>query len=163
MSQPLKILFVCTHNACRSVIGEVVTRALAEQRLEVASAGSNPAGRIHPLTLAYLEKFGYSQQGLRSKSFDDVKSFAPNIVITVCDSAANEPCPVWLSNNAISVHWGLPDPSHPIDPDVEADQAFLSTFATIEHRIRKLLAALNEEMEITQVCAILDSLSKEFC
>ena len=78
----MKILFVCTHNACRSVLAEVIARKLGEGRIETASAGSNPAGRIHPLTLEYLESEGHTTEGLESQSFADVEAFAPDAVIT---------------------------------------------------------------------------------
>ena len=105
----------------------------------VRSAGSNPAGRIHPLTLRFLEDKGYNTKELASQSFDDVRDFDPDIVITVCDRAAAEACPVWLGP-AARVHWGLPDPSHS-----EGDeQAKLLAFEAVMQILASRLTALEE-------------------
>jgi len=135
----LKLLFVCTHNACRSILAEVITRQLLGDQVVVRSAGSNPAGRIHPLTLRFLEDKGYNTKELASQSFDDVRDFDPDIVITVCDRAAAEACPAWLGP-AARVHWGLPDPSHS-----EGDeQAKLLAFEAVMQILASRLTALEE-------------------
>ncbi|MEP1472389.1 MAG: arsenate reductase ArsC [Halieaceae bacterium] len=139
MSSPLKLLYVCTHNACRSILAEVVTREVLGDRVEVCSAGSNPAGRIHPLTIQYLEQQGHTATGLASESFEEHRRFDPDIVVTVCDSAANEVCPLWLEPTA-SVHWGLPDPSHATGDE----QAKLAAFTPVVQIIAKRLSALSE-------------------
>lgn len=140
----MKLLFLCTHNACRSILAEVITRRLAGDRIQVASAGSQPAGRIHPLTLEQLEKHQFSAQGLTSKSWDDLGEFKPDVVVTVCDSAANEACPLWL-NDAIRVHWGLPDPSHQANAAL-TDAMFTTVIDRLERRIKALLALPLEQM-----------------
>lgn len=135
----MKLLFVCTHNACRSILAEVITRQLLGDQVVVRSAGSNPAGRIHPLTLRFLEDKGYNTKELASQSFDDVRDFDPDIVITVCDRAAAEACPAWLGP-AARVHWGLPDPSHS-----EGDeQAKLLAFEAVMQILASRLTALEE-------------------
>ena len=135
----MKLLFVCTHNACRSILAEVITRQLLGDQVVVRSAGSNPAGRIHPLTLRFLEDKGYKTKELASQSFDDVRDFDPDIVITVCDRAAAEACPAWLGP-AARVHWGLPDPSHS-----EGDeQAKLLAFEAVMQILASRLTALEE-------------------
>lgn len=98
----MKILFLCTHNACRSVLSEVISRHLANGQLEVASAGSQPSGKVHPETLRHLQDRGYSTDNLHSKGFDDLADFKPDAVITVCDRAAKEPCPpmAWFSGES---------------------------------------------------------------
>ncbi|MCS5565695.1 MAG: hypothetical protein NZ729_05360 [Methylococcales bacterium] len=80
----MKNLFVCTHNACRSILAEAITRHLSRGRFEVASAGSSPAGQVHSLTLQFLGAHGYSSQGLSSKDCEAVSGFLPDVVITVC-------------------------------------------------------------------------------
>lgn len=143
----MKFLFICTHNACRSILAEAITRRLAGGRIEVASAGSQPAGRIHPSTLAYLQATDFPTGDLRSKGFDDLTGFRPDVVITVCDSAASESCPVWLTDDAITVHWGLPDPSHMQGTDAERMAAFGSVAGTIDARVSALLAEPFETMD----------------
>ena len=106
----LKILFICTHNRCRSILVEAIARHVSNGALEVRSAGSHPEGVVFPGTLTYLERQGISTEGLVSQSWDDLEEFAPDIVITVCDNAAGETCPLWMGK-AAKVHWGLPDPS----------------------------------------------------
>jgi arsenate reductase len=155
----LKILFVCTHNACRSVLAEVLTRSIAGNRLDAASAGSHPAGRIHPLTLEHLAAAGYDTAGLRSKSFEDVRDFDPDIVITVCDSAAKESCPVWLGS-AIKAHWGLPDPSHLQGSDIERSAAFDAVMHTIRARLDTLLAQPLESLVESELASLLQNIGE---
>jgi arsenate reductase len=147
----MKLLFVCTHNACRSVLAEVIARELSAGRIISASAGSHPAGRIHPLTLEHLQAAGYPCTGLASQSFDDVAAFEPDAVLTVCDNAANEPCPVWLGASVKS-HWGLPDPSHS-----EGSEAFAAVMATIARRIEALLQHPLDDLEPAALQALLDT------
>jgi arsenate reductase len=135
----VKILFLCTHNACRSILCEVIARELGGARIQAASAGSQPAGRIHPETLQALAARGYPSRGLSSKSIDDVQGFQPDWVITVCDRAAGESCPLWLGD-VPRVHWGLPDPSHIAGGRQLRVEAFARVIDTIEQRLRALLA-----------------------
>lgn len=146
----MKILFVCTHNACRSVLAEVIARELGEGRLQSASAGSAPADRIHPLTLEYLTARGVATQDLRSQGVDEFKSFAPDLVITVCDRAAGETCPLWLGSTA-KAHWGLPDPSHTEGgPDAVA-AAFAAVADVLTQRINRLLDEPLESLSAVQL------------
>src|SRR5690606_26454161 len=106
----MKILYICTHNRCRSILSEAITNHLAKGKLKAFSAGSQPAGQVHSLSLKYLAEKGISIDGLKSQSWDDFAVEQPDIVVTVCDSAAAETCPVWF-DDTVKVHWGLPDPS----------------------------------------------------
>ncbi|WP_263322257.1 arsenate reductase ArsC [Endozoicomonas sp. Mp262] len=135
----MKLLFLCTHNACRSILAEAITYRLAEGQLTVASAGSAPTGKVHPLTLEQLETRGYNTQSLTSKSWDDLKDYHPDIVITVCDQAAGESCPIWLGP-LLKLHWGLPDPTHLDNPELTVDAAFDLVISTIEARVKALLS-----------------------
>lgn len=138
-SGKLRLLFVCTHNRCRSILAEAVCRAEAGNVFEVRSAGSQPAGEVYPATLAFLQEQGIDTSGLRSQGWDDVADFRPDVVITVCDSAAGEACPLWLGSS-IKVHWGLADPSK--ESDLQAQQAlFELVVATLRQRIRGLQQA----------------------
>jgi len=156
----MKLLFVCTHNACRSILAEVLARALGEGRIEAASAGSNPSGRIHPLTLQYLQAHGYSTAGLTSGGFDEARAFAPDVVITVCDRAANESCPVWLGS-AVKGHWGLPDPSHLAGTEQERTAAFDAVVAVIKARIEALLAQPFERLDKNELKTLLDAIAEQ--
>ncbi|WP_300424966.1 arsenate reductase ArsC [uncultured Thalassolituus sp.] len=133
----LKILFICTHNRCRSILAEAIARHVSEGALEVRSAGSQPAGQVFPGTLRYLESQGMSVDGLQSQSWDELESFAPDIVITVCDSAAGEACPLWMGDTA-RVHWGLPDPSK--QPDEALQQEMFGQLGQMMQQRLTLLA-----------------------
>lgn len=138
-TMPLKLLFVCTHNRCRSILCEALARHLGGGRVAAFSAGSRPAGEVHPDTIAKLAARGIDTRGLISQSWDDFADLAPDAVITVCDDAAAEPCPVWMGP-AIKVHWGLPDPSRITEGPLR-DAAFAAVMDTIEDRLRRLLEA----------------------
>lgn len=131
----MKLLYICTHNRCRSILSEAVTNHRAGERITARSAGSQPAGEVHPLSLRYLDEAGYPTAGLRSQSWDAFEDFAPDVVITLCDSAAGEACPVWFGQ-AIKLHWGLEDPSR-LEVDQVAD-AFRETINRIEARVDAL-------------------------
>lgn len=140
----MKLLFICTHNRCRSILCEAITRHMASQHangstVEVASAGSQPAGEVHPRTLEALARHGISTQGLRSQSWDDFADFNPDVAITVCDSAAGESCPLWMGRSQ-KVHWGLSDPSKVTGSEDEVRGAFDRTIEAIQARIAALLA-----------------------
>lgn len=109
----MNILFLCTHNACRSILAEAIFRHVAAAlgvKAQIYSAGSAPRGQVHPLTLQYLTDWHINTTGLFSKSWDDLADVAPDLVITVCDQAAGESCPVWFGK-AVKAHWSLPDPT----------------------------------------------------
>lgn len=157
----MKLLFICTHNACRSVLAEVIARTLGSSRLQTASAGSSPRGVVHPLTLKYLAKHGYNTDDLTSQNWDELSQFAPDVVITVCDSAAGEACPVWIGNT-IKVHWGLPDPSRGHASEEEEANAFAHVIEVLEKRIRALLEKDFEHMSAEQRKADLQKLGELF-
>ena len=136
------ILFVCTHNRCRSILCEAITSTNAQGVLRVSSAGSHPAGVIYPETLNQLRQRGYSVENLESTSWADLEQDAPDLVVTVCDSAAGEACPLWLGD-AKKMHWPLPDPSRLSDPQ-QAAMAFKAVIATIEAQVPVWLAMADE-------------------
>lgn len=116
----LKILFICTHNRCRSILAEAIARHVSGGALDVRSAGSNPEGVVFPGTLTYLQRQGITTEGLASQGWDEHEAFQPDVVVTVCDNAAGETCPAWMGK-AARVHWGLPDPSKQADDVMQQD------------------------------------------
>lgn len=133
----MKILYICTHNRCRSILSEAISNHRAGDLLQARSAGSQPAGEVHPLSLKYLQEAGVPTQGLKSQSWDDFEDFEPDVVITLCDSAAGEACPVWFGK-AVKLHWGLVDPSRGSRDDDATAEAFRQTIKLIEARVDQL-------------------------
>ncbi len=156
----MKLLFICTHNRCRSILAEAIANQFGQGRLLARSAGSQPVGEVHPLSLKYLAEQGISIAGLCSQSWDEHESWAPDVVITVCDSAAGEACPVWFGN-AVRVHWGLADPSAIDGSEAEVRQAFLTTIGALKGRIEKLLSFNFESMSREELLALLNSLGEK--
>lgn len=136
----MKLLFICTHNRCRSILAEAITNHYSGGELIAASAGSSPVGKVHPLTLRFLSEMQIPIDGLKSQSWDELEDFAPDVVITVCDSAAKETCPVWFGR-ALQVHWGLADPSKVVGSEEEISDAFHSVISELIRRIKCLLTA----------------------
>ncbi|MEM8594390.1 MAG: arsenate reductase ArsC [Pseudomonadota bacterium] len=135
----MNILYICTHNRCRSILSEAITNHYASNDVRALSAGSSPVGEVHPLSLKYLTEHGVSIDGLSSQSWDAFEDADIDMVVTVCDHAANEPCPMWFGD-AIQVHWGLPDPSKLKGSEEEIRAAFYDVIRTIETRVHALLS-----------------------
>jgi arsenate reductase (thioredoxin) len=139
-----RVLILCTHNSARSVLSEAMLNHWAQRlKLDVQaySAGSAPSGRINPMALQVLGEAGVSLQGLRSKSWDEFSAAgaAPmRVVVTVCDNAANEICPVW-PGAPVRVHWSYPDPSNAATDPAGLHQAFELTRQAIGYRMLQLL------------------------
>ncbi|WP_078085096.1 arsenate reductase ArsC [Microbulbifer mangrovi] len=152
----MKLLYICTHNRCRSILSEAITNQFGEGRLEARSAGSQPSGVVHPLSLKYLEAQGIAIGGLHSKSWDNLDSWQPDVVVTVCDSAAGEACPIWL-DDTIKVHWGLADPSKLEGSDEEKAAAFNHTIAIIQKRVSNMLEL---QLDGLRGSALQDALTK---
>lgn len=142
------ILILCTHNSARSVLAEGMLNHLAAtlgRDVRAHSAGSAPSGRLNPFALEALTKAGVDVDGYRSKSWDEFTSEgAPplSVVITVCDSAAAETCPVFFGGQSqpVKVHWGYPDPSNADGGDAGKQRAFELTRQAIGYRMLQLLA-----------------------
>ena len=134
MATPFNILFICTHNRCRSVLAEAIANARFDDFFHAFSAGSQPAGQIHPLTLKFLAARGLPTGGLRSQSWDDFADQEFDLVVTVCDSAANEPCPLWMSD-APRAHWGVPDPSKAAGDAAAIESAFFTVMDALESQL----------------------------
>ena len=139
--KPYQILILCTGNSARSIIAEAIINTLGAGRFVAHSAGSQPAGRVHPLALEKLSAIGYPTAQLRSKSWDEFAATdAPQMdfIITVCDNAAGETCPLW-PGQPISAHWGFPDPAAVQGSEAEQRAAFEQVFQRITQRVRLLL------------------------
>lgn len=134
---PYNILFLCTGNSARSILAEAIVDGLPGNRFKAFSAGSMPRGEVNPHALALLRKLDHPTEGLRSKSWDEfARAGAPELhfVITVCDNAAGEVCPVW-PGQPMSAHWGLPDPAEAAGTAAEISLAFADTYRMLRNRI----------------------------
>ena len=140
----MNILFLCTGNSCRSILAEATFNTLAPASMRAMSAGSQPAGYVHPRSLALLKREDISTEGYYSKSWNEL-SVTPDVVITVCGNAANETCPAYLGN-AIRAHWGVDDPAKATGTEAEIDASFNLAYRTLRRRIEAFLALPLSEM-----------------
>lgn len=122
-SRPLRILFLCTGNSARSIMAEAIANQLFSAHLATFSAGSKPKGEIHPLALQTLRRHGLAIDGLQSKSWDAFAEQPFDLVITLCDSAAKEQCPIF-PGAPVKAHWGVPDPPVADDPPAAFERIF---------------------------------------
>jgi len=134
----MNVLFLCTGNSCRSLISEAVFNHLAPSGWHALSAGSQPTGKLNERALALLARKGIPTEGYYSKSWDDLP-LTPDIVVTVCASAAGETCPAYLGP-VLRTHWGVEDPSHVVGTDDEIEAAFEKAYAVLRARIEAFLA-----------------------
>jgi arsenate reductase (thioredoxin) len=139
----INVLFLCTGNSARSILAEAILNRRGAGRFAGFSAGSRPRGEVHPLALALLREKGHPVADLRSKSWDEfAASGVPRMdrVVTVCDNAAGEACPVWPGHPA-KAHWGLPDPAAVQGSETEQRRAFAETYDALDKRITELVTA----------------------
>lgn len=140
-SQCLNVLFLCTHNSARSVLGEALASTRHPGRLRGFSAGSTPSGRVHPIARDLALSLGYPDSALRSKSWDEFAApGAPimDMIITVCDDAAGEQCPVW-PGHPVTAHWGYPDPSQVTGGEAVQREAFQAVLDDMAERLDALV------------------------
>ena len=145
----MNILFLCTGNSCRSILAEATFNHLAPAGWQALSAGSQPTGFVHPRSLALLAREGIRTEGYHSKSWDNLP-VTPDIVITVCGSAAGETCPAYLGN-VLRAHWGVDDPAHATGSDEEIDAAFMMAYTTLRKRIEAFLSLPLDMLTPTQL------------
>ena len=139
MPAPLHVLFLCTGNSARSIIAESLLNALGGGRFRASSAGSHPTGRVHPLALEVLARGGYPVEGARSKGWEEFArpgAARVDFVVTVCDNAAHETCPVF-PGGAVRAHWGVPDPAAVEGSDEERRRAFRRTLEVLRRRVQQ--------------------------
>jgi arsenate reductase len=147
LTQPreFNVFFLCTGNSARSIMAECALNRWGAGRLRGFSAGSHPKGEIHPETRALLVELGYDTAGLRSKSWEEFEradSPPMDLIITVCDQAAGEVCPLW-PGRPLTVHWGVSDPAAFVGSDEERRFHFRRIYAQLESRIRTLVNSAN--------------------
>ncbi len=143
-----KVLFLCTANSARSILFASTLSHLGGARFEAYSAGSQPAGFVNPHALAELDRRGIATEGVRSKSWDEYtgeNAPALDLVVTVCDSAANESCPVFFGD-FVKTHWGLPDPAAISGDAAAVAAAFRITEDVVSARLARLIALPLESM-----------------
>ena len=157
------ILILCTHNSARSVLFEGMLNYWAEELrgdVRAYSVGSAPSGRINPLAIEMLQAAGIDASGYRSKSWNEFTGEAAprmRLVITVCDSAAQETCPYW-PGAPVQIHWGYPDPSNAGSNEAEKRQAFEATRQAIGDRMRRLVELPFNTLDDGQLRKFLESL-----
>jgi arsenate reductase len=134
----MNVLFLCTGNSCRSILAEATFNHLAPAGWTAMSAGSKPTGQVHPRSLALLKREGISTEGYHSKSWDKLP-LTPDVVVTVCSSAAGETCPAYLGP-VLRTHWGVEDPAHATGTDEEIDAAFVAAYRILRARIEAFFA-----------------------
>ena len=141
----MNVLFLCTGNSCRSILGEATFNHLAPAGWHAMSAGSKPTGQVHPRSLALLASEGIATEGYYSKSWEDLPQ-VPDIVISVCGNAANETCPAYLGP-VLRTHWGVEDPAHATGSDAEIDAAFMTAYRILRARIEAFFALPLAELQ----------------
>ena len=141
MTDPITVLVLCTGNSARSILAETLFNALGEGRLRAFSAGSQPKGEPHPMAIALLADKGHDTAGLRSKSWNEFAgpdTPTMDVIVTVCDSAAEEACPYWPGHPVVG-HWGIADPAAVEGPDEVRRSAFETAYRLLERRIRAFI------------------------
>lgn len=141
----MNVLFLCTGNSCRSLMGEAIFNHLAPENWHALSAGSKPLGRLNSGAVAILEEKGISTAGYYSKSWNDLP-VTPDIVLSVCGNAANETCPAYLGP-VLRSHWGVEDPAHAEGTEAEIKAAFETAYLIIRHRIEQFLQLPLHELQ----------------
>ena len=135
--RPFNVLFLCTGNSARSIIGEAILNKLGAGEFRAYSAGSQPKGNVNPHTIQLLQGLGFDTSGYRSKSWDEfAKAGEPkfDFVFTVCDSAAAEACPIW-PGQPMTAHWGIADPAEATGTPAEIALAFKDAYRLLNQRI----------------------------
>lgn len=156
MSRVRNVLFLCTGNSARSILAEAILNHEGAGRFRGFSAGSRPRGEVNPLALDLLREGGHDTASARSKSWDEFAgSDAPHLdaVVTVCDQAAAEECPIWPGRPA-TAHWGLPDPAAATGEEEDRRRAFAECYRTLKRRISALASLPNDCDEPTLRCRL---------
>ena len=152
-----KVLFLCTGNACRSIMAEALLNHLGKDSFIAFSAGSFPTGTVHPLSIRTLLSKGVSTSGLRSKTWDEFKGKPIDIVITVCDQSAAESCPLF-PGKPIRGHWSLHDPAKYAGSESERLEEFQHIYDLIEYRIKALLRLPLDQMSPVEISSKLNEI-----
>ena len=159
---PINVLFLCTGNSCRSIMAECILNREGQGRFRAFSAGSHPKGEIDSQTLAFLREHDYPTEGLRSKSWDEFArpgAAEVDVVITVCDDAAGEVCPVW-PGRPLSAHWAMPDPAKVTGSEAERYQVIADLHRMLRDRIRAFVSLPVERLDRLALQAELDAIGR---
>ncbi len=143
------VLFICTGNSARSILAEGLLNHLGAGRFKAHSAGSHPSGTVNPFALSTLAAMRIATDGYRSKNWDEFAlpgAPALDFVLTVCDNAAGEMCPIW-PGQPMTAHWGVPDPAAVLGSDEEKARAFMATALTLKRRIELMLALPTQRLD----------------
>ncbi len=162
MARTYRVLFLCTANSARSIIAESLLNALGGGRFRAFSAGSHPTGRVNPLAIEVLARAGYPVDGARSKSWEEFAAKgapAVDFVITVCDNAAREACPVF-PGRPVSAHWGVPDPAAVEGDEATRRRAFERTLSALRSRVQQLTSLPLDSIDTTAMGHALRQISQ---
>jgi arsenate reductase len=157
------VMFLCTGNSARSIMAESILTKEGRGRFRAFSAGSHPKGDVHPMAIRMLELYECPTEGLRSKSWDEFAvAGAPQMdfVFTVCDNAANEPCPVW-PGQPITAHWGIEDPAAAQGSDIDKERAFVNAFKFLRNRILPFLALPTASLDAAALTERLSAIGRQ--
>ncbi|HEX4533201.1 MAG TPA: arsenate reductase ArsC [Rhizomicrobium sp.] len=160
--RPYNVLFLCTGNSARSILGEAILNKIGGAKFKAYSAGSMPKGDVNPHALALLNRLDFPVEGLRSKSWDEFAApGAPQLdfVFTVCDNAANEVCPFW-PGQPMTAHWGIPDPAAVEGSEADIAAAFRDAFKTLQRRIELFANLPVKSLDRMSLKARLDDIGK---
>ena len=163
MKTMFNVLFLCTGNSARSIMADAILRRKGDPQFRAFSAGSHPAGRVHPEALRQIQLAKLSTDDLRSKSWEEFAAAgAPKLdfVFTVCDNAAKEVCPVWLGQ-PLTAHWGIPDPATVAGTPEQIARAFRDAFAILDRRIGLFLSLPLAALDKMAVKKAIDRIGKE--
>lgn len=155
----MKVLFMCTANSCRSVLSEGLFNHVAPEGMTAVSSGSFPSGRLNPRAVSTLNSLGVDTSALYSKGSESFQDNPPDIVITVCDKAGGEPCPMYFGPSVKS-HWGLSDPSDVQGSDEEVQAAFDATVSHIRKRFAAFFTLNHSALSPTELKHALDRIGE---
>ncbi len=136
-TKPTRVLFLCTGNSCRSIMAEALINQMGQGRYHAYSAGSHPTGEVHPRSIATLQRHAIDPGQPHSKSWDDLTNTAFDLIITVCDQAAREPCPIFPGQPR-TLHWSIPDPVKNTGTEAAIQAAFEQVFFLLKEKIEAL-------------------------
>ena len=160
---PYSVLFLCTGNSARSIMAEAILAREGGDHFRAYSAGSQPKGQVHPQALSLLRQLGHDTARLSSKSWEMFAGdTAPplDFVFTVCDSAAQEPCPIW-PGQPVTAHWGLPDPAAVTGTDAEVAAAFHAAYRALAHRISIFISLPLQSLDLLTLQNRLEALGAD--
>ncbi|MCT4654744.1 MAG: arsenate reductase ArsC [Cohaesibacter sp.] len=156
-----KVLFLCTGNSARSILAEAILNRVGKGRFKAYSAGSQPKSEPNPYALELLRRQGYGLSSYRSKSWDefsdDLNGKKMHHIITVCDNAAGESCPLWPGKPA-SGHWGIPDPAAATGDERDIELAFLTAYAQLSDRIGRFVSMPIEDMKKKEIRELMEEI-----